>query len=118
MANILTTLVSRQTRKYADRPAVYRRDPQGQWIAYSWNEMAAMVDQASCALEILGINETEKIAVFSANNPNVLITDFAAFANAQCRCRFMPPLLLSRLNISCVMPAPESSLQAMKNNTA
>jgi long-subunit acyl-CoA synthetase (AMP-forming) len=63
MANILTTLVSRQTRKYADRPAVYRRDPQGQWIAYSWNEMAAMVDQASCALEILGINETEKIAV-------------------------------------------------------
>ena len=81
MANILTTLVSRQTRKYADRPAVYRRDPQGQWIAYSWNEMAAMVDQASCALEILGINETEKIAVFSANNPNVLITDFAAFAN-------------------------------------
>lgn len=81
MANTLTTLVARQTKKYADRPAVYRRDDSGQWNPYSWKELQEMVDAAACAMEILGVKETDKITVFSANDPYVLVTDFAAFAN-------------------------------------
>lgn len=81
MANILTTLVSRQSEKYAGRGAIYRRERNGQWIPYSWNEVASMVNHVACALETLGVEETERIAVFSHNDPAVLITDFAAFAN-------------------------------------
>ncbi len=81
MANILTTLVERQSKKYTDRAAIYRRKPGGEWIPYSWTELSAMVEQAACALEILGIKEEERIAVFSQNDPDIIITDLAAFAN-------------------------------------
>lgn len=81
MANILTTLVERQSRKYSDRAAIYRRTPEGQWLPYSWTELSNMVDQAACALEILGLKEEQRIAVFSQNDPDIIVTDLAAFAN-------------------------------------
>lgn len=81
MANILTTLVDRQTKKYGNRAALYRRDDAGNWLPYSWVELSEMTANAACALEILGVKECSKIAVFSANDPYVLVTDFAAFAN-------------------------------------
>ena len=81
MPNILTTLIDRQSKKYADRPAVFHRDGSGNWKPYTWNEIAEMTANAAGAMEILGLKETQKIAVFSANNPFILITDFAAFAN-------------------------------------
>lgn len=81
MANILTTLVDRQTKKYGDRAALYRRDDAGNWHPYTWLQLSEMTADAACALEILGVKECSKIAVFSANDPYVLVTDFAAFAN-------------------------------------
>ena len=81
MANILTTLVERQSRKYSDRAAIYRRTPEGQWLPYSWTELSNMVDQAACALEIFGLKEEQRIAVFSQNDPDIIVTDLAAFAN-------------------------------------
>ncbi len=81
MANILTTLVQRQSDKYGDRPAVYRRSANGSWQPYTWLEIRRMTANAACAMEILGLKETRKIAVFSANDPSILITDLAAFAN-------------------------------------
>ncbi len=81
MANILTSIVERQSNKYGDRPAIYHRADNGNWQPYTWLEIARMTTQAACAMEILGLKETQKIAVFSANDPYILITDFAAFAN-------------------------------------
>ena len=81
MANILTTLVDRQTKKYGDRAALYRRDDAGNWLPYTWLQLSEMTADAACALEILGVKKCSKIAVFSANDPYVLVTDFAAFAN-------------------------------------
>jgi len=80
--NTLTTLVARQAAKYNDRPAIYRRDDAtAQWIPYTWTDIKRLTTQAACAMEILGLKETQKIAVFSANDPCILITDLAAFAN-------------------------------------
>ena len=81
MANILTTLVERQSRKYSNRAAIYRRTPRGEWLPYSWTELGNMVDQAACALEILGLKEEQRIAVFSQHDPDIIVTDLAAFAN-------------------------------------
>lgn len=82
MANILTTLVEQQAQKYTDRAAIYRRnDNTCEWMPYSWSQVKTMVNNAACALELLGVQETDKITVFSVNDPYVLITDFAAFAN-------------------------------------
>ncbi len=81
MNNILTSLVGRQAEKYGDRAAVYSRDNAGKWNPYSWNDMARMTAHAAGAMEILGLKEGARIAVFSPNDPHILITDFAAFAN-------------------------------------
>lgn len=82
MQNILTGLVQRQTEKYGERTAFsYKDTTTGQWIATSWNRFNDQVETAACSLEILGITEIENIAVFSANRPEILITDFAAYAN-------------------------------------
>lgn len=81
MANILTTLVDRQSCKYNDRAAVYRQNQLGQWLPLSWAELAAQVSDASYALEILGVKEQQKLAVFSPNDPDIIVTDLAAFAN-------------------------------------
>lgn len=81
MENILTSLVGRQSARYNDRPALHRRISDGKWEPVSWNRFKEEVDHAARALEILGLKEEEKIAVFSPNDPYILVTDFAAFAN-------------------------------------
>ena len=82
MPNILTNLVQRQASKYGDRPAYsFKAQPNGAWAETSWTEFSRKVDAASYALEILGIEPGDTVGVFSANRPDILITDFAAFAN-------------------------------------
>lgn len=80
MANILTTLVDSRAKKYGDRE-VYKYKINGSWQPTGWNEFKTMVDRIACALETIGIGEQDTLAVFSANRPEILITDFAAYAN-------------------------------------
>lgn len=82
MPNILTNLVHKQAAKYGDRAAYsFKASPDGQWIDTSWADFSHYTDAVACALEILGIEPDDKVGVFSANRPDILITDFAAFAN-------------------------------------
>ena len=81
MKNVLTSLVARQAGKYGDRAAVYYRRPDGKWLPYSWNEMLTMVSNTACSYAALGIREESRVAVFSANDPFTLVSEFAAFAN-------------------------------------
>lgn len=82
MPNILTGLVHNQTIKYGNRAVfAFKSTPQEQWKDTTWDEFAADVDNAACAMEILGIEPGQRLGVFTGNRPQVLITDFAAFQN-------------------------------------
>lgn len=82
MPNILTSLVRKQAHKYGDRAVFcFKSTLQGSWDEISWNAFSVDVDKAACAFEILGIEPTHTVGVFSANRPDILVTDFAAFAN-------------------------------------
>ena len=82
MSNILTNLISERAGRHGDREAFYGlNEASGQWEPTTWSEFERKVEAVACAFEILGLKETETIAVFSANRPGILITDFAAFAN-------------------------------------
>ncbi len=82
MANILTTLIKRQTDAYsAERTALWERKAPGLWSPISWGQLAEASSKVACALEILGIKEEERVAVFSPNDPKILATDFGCFAN-------------------------------------
>lgn len=82
MSNILTGLVHNQTIKYGDRAAfAFKNNQSGAWTDTSWAQFSQDVDNASYAMDIVGIEPEQKIGVFTANRPQVLITDFAAFQN-------------------------------------
>ncbi len=86
MPNILTNLVHGQVRHYGPDRVVYNTidldGPDGaRLLPTTWGEFAADVDNASAALEILGIVPTDMVAIFAPNCPEILITDFACFAN-------------------------------------
>lgn len=82
MQNTLTTLISHQALKFGDRPAyAYKGDGEEAWTDTSWSRFDNQVGQCACALETLGIQQQEMIAIFSANRPEIFITDFGAYAN-------------------------------------
>lgn len=82
MTNILTNLVAGNARKEGSRTA-FRYCPAGTdvWTDCSWEEMSHNVDNTAYALEILGIKPEDMVAVFSANCPEILLTDFACYRN-------------------------------------
>ena len=83
MTNILTNLSALQSAVYGSSRAAYyyRDDATGNWIPRDWDHMAREVDAVAMAFETLGILPQEMVAVFSANSPRILITDFACFRN-------------------------------------
>ncbi|MDE7460829.1 MAG: long-chain fatty acid--CoA ligase [Paramuribaculum sp.] len=80
MPNILTHLISQQALRYGHREA-FSGQKGSEWVATSWADFNTQVDTAACALCSLGIAELSSIALFSANRTQMLVVDFAAFAN-------------------------------------
>lgn len=77
----LSYLVHDQARIYGKRTALRYRDyDEDRWKDISWLEFSDRVSRLSQAMLALGIQEQENIAVFSQNMPEVLMTDFAAYA--------------------------------------
>ena len=81
MANILTNLAAERRRISPDKTAYRFRTAPGQWSERRWADFSADIDHAAYALETLGLKPSEMIAVFSANCPQMLITDFATYRN-------------------------------------
>lgn len=80
MANVLTELISRQAAIYGQREAYYYKEG-NKWQPTSWLELLNNTDTVACAMEIIGVKENDNITIFSANRPEILISDFAAYAN-------------------------------------
>lgn len=80
MPNILTTLIDKQTLKYGGKTALrFCRD--GKIDSVSWAQFSQNITEAAYALASMGVKETHNIAIFSANRPQMLEIDFAAFYN-------------------------------------
>lgn len=82
MQNTLTNLIRNRVEKDGNREAFrYKQTPDGKWLPTTWMQFKNMVDNAACAFAALGIMPQDNIAIFSANRPGILISDFAAYAN-------------------------------------
>ena len=82
MSNILTNIVSNQTAKYGDREVFrHKESAEGEWIITSWTQFKEQVDAISYAMETLNLNVQDNIAVFSSNRPEIIISNYAAYAN-------------------------------------
>ena len=82
MYNILTDLTTRQSLLYGSREAIsFRERETNHWVSMSWDDLHKKVTDFACALEIIGIEPQDMVNVFSANCPEILITDFACYRN-------------------------------------
>ena len=68
--NKLTDIVARQARRYGCRPAVDFIDENGGKSSLSWTEIDERVNAVAAALETLGLEPQQAVAVFSANRPD------------------------------------------------
>ncbi len=81
MTNILTNLISSQAQKYGNREAIsFREAGCDNDTITTWSQLNDKVNRLACSLAALGIDPGKKIAVFSANRPEIIITDFAAYS--------------------------------------
>ena len=81
MNNILTNLPGLKLQSSPDKAALFSRIEPGNWKAMNWKDFSQKIDFVAFGLETLGLKPTEMIAIFSANRPENLIADFAAYRN-------------------------------------
>ena len=76
----LSRLVETQAAKFGEKTALaYRNAKSGKWTPVSWVEFSKTVHRTSKALLAMGVNEQEKVAVFSDNMPNCFYVDFGCY---------------------------------------
>ena len=82
MQNEFVSLISNQAKKYGNREALRYRDYlTDQWTSMSWNSFKQDIERCANALLLAGVEPQGKVAVFSQNCPEILITHFASFYN-------------------------------------
>ncbi|MBQ6279409.1 MAG: long-chain fatty acid--CoA ligase [Muribaculaceae bacterium] len=82
MQNEFVSLISNQAKKYGNREALRYRDYlTDQWTSMSWNSFKQDIERCANALLHAGVEPQGKVAVFSQNCPEILITHFASFYN-------------------------------------
>ncbi len=74
-------LIPKQAKVYTDRQALsFRKNLTDEWSSISWNEFNEQIDVVAAALLKSGVKTQNTIGQFSANMPENLIIDFAAFS--------------------------------------
>lgn len=82
MPNILTDLTARQAAHYGSRTALsYQKRGEQAWTEMGWAEFDEQTQALARGLETMGIGPGDMVDVFSANCPEILITDFACYRN-------------------------------------
>ena len=80
--NEFVELISKQTARFGDREALRYRDYTTQaWTSLSWNGFKELIEKGAKSLYKAGLEEQGKIAIFTQNCPEILISHFAAFYN-------------------------------------
>ena len=80
--NQFVSLIETQERKYRDREQLRFKDYQtGAWTSLSWTDFKHDIERCAAALAKSDVKPGDKIAVFTQNCPEILITHFASFYN-------------------------------------
>lgn len=75
-------LIHRQAEKYGAKTALkYRDDESGKWLKISWREFSDIIMLTAKAMAAFGIEEHNKIGIYSQNMSQYLFADFAGYAN-------------------------------------
>lgn len=82
MSNRLVNIIHSHAERIGQKEAYrfcWRKD--GEWLSTNWSEFSTQVNVAARALAALGLIEKDTVAICSPNTPQILISEFGAFAN-------------------------------------
>ncbi|MCM1450428.1 MAG: long-chain fatty acid--CoA ligase [Clostridiales bacterium] len=78
-SNILSSLPIKGALEHPDTIVFYGQKA-GEWVPSTWKEFDADVMNAAMAMETLGVEVQQRVAVISSNRSGCLVADFAAYA--------------------------------------
>lgn len=85
----LSVLVHQQAKIYGKREALVYKDFGGkEWKSISWLQFSQLVSKVSNAMLMLGVQVQEKVAIFSQNTLQYVLTDFGAWGIRACTVPF------------------------------
>lgn len=85
----LSVLVHDQAKIYGKREALVYKDFSGtEWKSISWVQFSQLVSMVSNAMLSLGVQVQEKVAIFSQNTLQYVLTDFGAWGVRACTVPF------------------------------
>ena len=71
-----------QAKKYGEKTALrFKSLTSGEWQSKTWKMFGEEIKMVARALAKLGVKEEDKVGEFSQNMPEILVTDFALYAN-------------------------------------
>lgn len=78
----LAELVHQRAKKYTSRTAIKYRDfEEKKWKSLSWMRFSEKIMKTAWALAELGVNEQDRVGVYSQNMQEYLFADFGGYAN-------------------------------------
>lgn len=78
----LSDLANQFAKKYQDKTAFFHRNEEtGEWLPTSFRDFADKVKKAAKSLAAIGVKEQDRVAVFSQNKPEIIISNFAVYSN-------------------------------------
>lgn len=78
----LSDLANQFAKKYQDKTAFFHRNEEtGEWLPTSFRDFADKVKKAARSLAAIGVKEQDRVAVFSQNKPEIVISNFAVYSN-------------------------------------
>jgi long-chain acyl-CoA synthetase len=77
-SNTVADLLPAAVEKFGAGPAIKFKDPGGQWVTRSFNEVGEVVRELSLGLIDLGIEKGDKVAILANTRPEWTYFDFAA----------------------------------------
>ncbi len=84
----LAVLPHKKALKYGKRTALkYRDHAEKKWRSISWRKFSKQIMKAAWSLAEIGVEEHDRIGIYSQNMPQYLMTEFGAYGN---RCSVVP----------------------------
>ena len=82
MTNEFVALIPKQAARYGDREALRYQDYESQqWTPMSWRGFGDEITRAALAIMAAGLEPQARVAIFSQNCVEILVTHFGAFYN-------------------------------------